>query len=196
MAGVFAASTAASPDPQASKTAGQPSEQGLQIEIKAVARVPHVNARYALVKKIPEADYQPWHPGAGFVSQNIFGPIPKDLGSLVELLVIARNTGIEELKLENKDMKLTVSGRSMEPWEYLFADVYMSYEGLARRLSVSEGSHQQESEYMSNNFFGSCYSRLKSGEQTWLVLIYRVPEKNIYGKLSLGASSPITVKLP
>jgi hypothetical protein len=185
----------------AQQPVGQPSDQGLQIEVKEVARIPDLHARYALVKKIPGADYRPWRTQGEFHHLTIVQDTPKDLGaSLIELLAIVTNIGKNEVRVENKSMKLTAAGRSVDPWEYLFAGVYDGYASLAQRVGVSDDpadlkAEKENPKYEASIFNGNCYCPLKAGEKTWLVLIYRVPEKNIYGKLSLGDSAPITVKI-
>jgi len=177
---------------------GQPSDQGLQIEVKEVAPIPDVHARYGLVKKIPKADYQSWRTEGEFHYGRITEKVPKDLAaSLVELLVIVKNTGNNEVKFDNKNMKLIVSGGSVEPWEYLFPGLYDSYETLARNLGLSnERTPEQDSYFLKTSYNGNCYCPLKAGQQTWLDLIYKVPKNTINGRLSLGVSNPITVKIP
>ena len=186
----------------AQQPVGQRSGQGLQIEVKEVARIPDVHARYALVKRIPGDDYQHWRTQGEFRHLTIVQETPKDLGaSLVELLAIVTNTGKDDVRVENRSMKLAAAGKSLDPWEYLFAGVYDGYGALAQRLGVSDAPADLKAQkafpqYEASIFSGNCYCPLKPGEKTWLVLIYRIPEKNTYGKLSLGVSAPITVKIP
>ncbi len=178
--------------------AAQPAESGLQIRLVEALRVPHVNVRYQTVKHLPKADYEGWQMSADGLFGETMSELPKDPGAgLLELLLVATNTGQHEVKLEFTKPKLELLTReALMPWEWLFPGIYDGYEDLARVLSLSGKPPEEGSAFVQLSCEGDCYCPLKGGRQTWLALIYPLPRNVKEANLFVGTSNAIPVKIP
>ena len=87
------------------------SKLNITIEIKDTAQPLSVNTRYRTLKRIPKNTYQPWamDKGSRFSEKAIEFIQPKDK-TFLEILILFKNQGSKEEKVEMDDVRLEFSG--------------------------------------------------------------------------------------
>lgn len=171
------------------------SAASVRFEVKSVMVLPHLGDRYETLRSLPDSDYQIWQLDiGGSIAQQVIS-IPKQSGTKwVEVLILARNSTRRTEKIRFNSPRLNLGdGASAPPWEFAFAGMG-NRDGLARSLQLSETPPVKSILHVAVTGDLSC--SLGSMQETWLVLVFQVPNEAQVATISIDKNTADPIRFP
>ncbi len=171
---------------------------GLQFEVKAVSVLPHIGARFTTMNLIPKGENQHWTMNQYGVFGKQVVHIPEQQNSIwIEALILVRNNGVEAQKFRFKSPRLELSGgQTIQPWESLPGGMYGSYDEIAGDLGLSREAPEKGSNAIQLLLSSDIESNLSSGQQTWVIMDFQVPQDTKNAKLGINGYPTSPIEIP
>lgn len=171
------------------------SQAGVHFEVKSVMVLPHLGDRYQTMRSLPDSDYQIWQLDiGGSIAQQVVA-IPKQPGTKwVEMLIVARNDSrrMERIHFNSPQLNLADGGHAT-PWEFAFAGMG-SHDGLVKALQLSATPPLRRVLHVA--VAGDLSCDLGSMQETWMVLVFQVPNSAQDATFSMDKNKADPIRFP